>query len=141
MFQMREILYLQVPPFDPPEAAHGEWIQPVFSLWDLLSWSLELCQTSPEPPWTEALQMRRVRGAFCQRLGPWSPSANPPEKKEISGMPEVVEKTAVMSEIRASHTRETLQVHPMREGLPSEVAALAPRGSSPGNKALQCVRG
>ncbi|KAG8127447.1 hypothetical protein E2320_014367 [Naja naja] len=65
MLPVREILCSPVPPFDPPEAAHGEWIPPVFSLWEILSWSLELCQTSPEPPWSEALQMQRVRGAFC----------------------------------------------------------------------------
>ncbi|KAG8127444.1 hypothetical protein E2320_014365, partial [Naja naja] len=76
MLPVREILCSPVPPFDPPEAAHGEWIPPVFSLWEILSWSLELCQTSPEPPWSEALQMRRVRGRLlkAQTLEPISKS-------------------------------------------------------------------
>ncbi|KAG8127446.1 hypothetical protein E2320_014368, partial [Naja naja] len=70
---------LTVPPFDPPEATR-EWIPPVFSLWELLSWSLELCQTSRSHP--------GVKPYKC--AGPWSPSANPPGKKEISGFLEAL---------------------------------------------------
>ncbi|KAM6469683.1 uncharacterized protein PHA67_014376 [Liasis olivaceus] len=65
VLRVREILCSPVPPFDPPEGAHREWITSVFGVWEILSWSVGLCQTSQEPPRTKALQMRRVWKAFC----------------------------------------------------------------------------
>lgn len=93
LLRMREALCSPVPPFDPPEAAHGERIASVCGVWEILPWSVGLCQTSQGPPWTKALQMRRVRKAFCQRLRPWSPPANPPGK-EASETVEAPEKVS-----------------------------------------------